>query len=310
MAARALLILALVKREILRLDLATGAVSTAVGDTGPSPDGLVLLDEPVPNTLFWTSMGKPTLLDPQRRAEDTLDYSAGNGGVWTATLDEPVRRALTAPGAVTTGKQLVSDGRGNLYWSDREGARISTCRLDGSGLRPLVVNSPADPYPECVGIAVGDGHLYWTQKGPAKGGRGRIFRAALDLPDDADPAAREDIEVLWSALPEPIDLERTTGDDGRHWLYWTDRGAPPHGNTLNRAPLPAPGEAGDPPEILAGGFDEAIGLAVDDEAGLVYVGDLGGRVRAVPIPGGPAAADGERLVADLGTRLTGMTLLP
>ena len=111
------------------------------------------------------------------------------------------------------------------------------------------------------------GHLYWTQKGPSNGGKGRIFRAGLEIPAGQTAANRTDIEVLWDGLPEPIDLE-IKGD----WLYWTDRGDPPAGNTLNRAPIPAAGATGGAPEILADGFHEAIGLAVDGDAGVAYVG--------------------------------------
>ena len=37
---------------------------------------------------------------------------------------------------------------------------------------------------------------------------------------------------MFKDLPEPIDLEI---DHTTRTLYWTDRGDPPHGNTVNRA---------------------------------------------------------------------------
>jgi hypothetical protein len=40
--------------------------------------------------------------------------------------------------------------------------------------------------------------------------------------------------VLFDQLPEPIDLEL---DRANRVLYWTDRGDPPRGNTVNRAPI-------------------------------------------------------------------------
>ena len=46
--------------------------------------------------------------------------------------------------------------------------------------------------------------------------------------------SRSDIEVVFKDLPEPIDLEI---DHATRILYWTDRGDPPNGNTVNRAPL-------------------------------------------------------------------------
>jgi hypothetical protein len=44
-------------------------------------------------------------------------------------------------------------------------------------------------------------------------------------------------------------------------LYWTDRGDPPRGNTVNRAPMdPIPGKQ---PDILFSHLMEGIGLALD-----------------------------------------------
>ncbi|MFD7874806.1 hypothetical protein ACFV5G_11980 [Streptomyces sp. NPDC059766] len=291
--------------SVLRVRIPDGQVSTFLPDTGPAPDGIVVED----GIVYWTTMGAPEA-DPAVPGEAGLDFSARNGSVQAVGLDGGSRRDLVPPGAVTTGKQLTSDGGGRLYWGDREGHRVSTVRVDGTGLTDLVVN-PADEgiMGECVGVAVDPvrGHLYWTQKGPAKGGMGRILRVGLEIPAGRTAASRSDIEVLWAGLPEPIDLE-VDGD----WLYWTDRGTPPTGNTLNRAPLPPDGEQGTSPEILADGFQEAIGLAVDGEAGIAYVSDLGGHLRAVPLPGGPAAGQRPREIASLGplTGLAGISARP
>lgn len=62
---------------------------------------------------------------------------------------------------------------------------MSRVRVDGTGLTDLVVNTHDSTWrQECVGVAVDPaaGYLYWTQKGPAKGGQGRIFRAGLEIP--------------------------------------------------------------------------------------------------------------------------------
>lgn len=144
---------------------------------------------------------------------------------------------MLAPGTITTGKQLTCDDTGTLFWGDREGRRVSCARIDGSGLADLVVNTAEGVLAECVGVAVDRerGHLYWSQKGPAKGGQGRIFRAGLAIPAEETAATRSDVELLWDGLPEPIDLHI----DGR-WLYWSDRGAPLAGtrSTGHRCRLP------------------------------------------------------------------------
>lgn len=294
-----LLALGIRNGTILRVSLPDGAVETVYTDeAGASPDGVLMEN----GRIYWTTMGRP-VRDPEGSGEAGLDYSARTGGVHSVRLDGTGRRDLVAVGAITTGKQLASDGAGRLYWGDREGCRVSSVRTNGTGLRDLVVNAPApDRLAECVGVAVDParGHLYWTQKGSAKGGRGRILRAGLELPAGASPDDRPDVETLWDGLPEPIDLE-IVGDA----LYWTDRGAAPDGNSLNRAPLPVAGARGTAPEILARGFDEAIGLAVDAASGLAYVSDLGGRIWRAPLDG-----RAPEILVDLGTLVSGITGLP
>lgn len=295
----AILALGIRSGSVVRVSTVDGTVETLhTGEPGSSPDGIVV----TAGRIFWTTMGRP-VRDGARSGEAGLDYSARTGGVHSMLPDGSDVRDLVAPGAMTTGKQLTTDGAGRLYWGDREGLRVSTVRVDGTGLRDVVVNKPApDRLAECVGVAVdhGHGHLYWTQKGPAKGGRGRILRAGLDLPAGAKPDDRPDVETLWDGLPEPIDLE-IVGDT----LYWTDRGAAPDGNSLNRAPLPAPGARGTAPEVLARGFDEAIGLAVDAPSDLAYVSDLGGRIWRVPLDGGEP-----EVLVDLRTPVSGITGVP
>lgn len=231
-------------------------------------------------------MGKPTraAVTAGTSPDDEWDFSAPNGSVRTCALDGSGQTQLVPDGTITTGKQLTADFDASLlYFCDREGTTVYRVATDGTGLTPLVHNTRDDTWTqECVGVAADPvgGFLYWTQKGPSKGGRGKILRAGLDLPESETTSTRTDIEVLWHDLPEPIDLHL---DLDTNTVFWTDRGAAPDGNTLNRAAIPDKGHAGATPEILANGFDEAIGLAVDTDAGLVYVSDLGGSIRSVEI---------------------------
>jgi hypothetical protein len=115
------------------------------------------------------------------------------------------------------------------------------------------------------------GHVYWTQKGPSKGGQGRIFRAGIDIPKGETAANRSDIELLFDRLPEPIDLEF---DPDSQTLYWTDRGEYPLGNILSKANV---GPGGDKkPTVLARHFHEAIGMKIDSVNHHIYIADLGG----------------------------------
>ena len=126
--------------------------------------------------------------------------------------------------------------------------------------------------------------MYWTQKG--NGGDGRILRANLEIPNGETAAHRSDIEVLFDALPEPIDMDL---DVAGRIMYWTDRGDPPRGNTVSRAPMDPQAHV-DPKQrtdqqILFGGLKEGIGISLDLRRGRMFVTDLGGNIYRANLDG-------------------------
>ena len=153
--------------------------------------------------------------------------------------------------------------------------------LDGSNVETLVDTSQGDsrPGPDatkwCVGITVDPnrGQIYWTQKGPDDAGQGRIFRANIEIPEGQNAANRTDIELLFDGLPEPIDLEL---DLNNRLMYWTDRGDPPRGNTVNRAPMDADFKQHPDPKILVTHLMEGIGMALDFKGDRMFLTDLAG----------------------------------
>lgn len=292
------------EQAILKIDIATRECSIVTDGVNSLPDGIVV--DPEHEHIYWTNMGVPTLIDENSPpSESNLNFYVKNGSIERIGLDGTGLTTILPVGSFVTGKQLAGAwSAGRLYWSDREGAAVRSARLDGTDMRNEVVvaTTEAEQHEEhnqCVGVAVDErnGYLYWTQKGPAKGGDGRIFRTSLEIPEGQTAEERQ-IETLWSQLPEPIDLELDL-DTGV--IYWTDRGRAPYGNTLNRAAIPAEGEAGGNATLLASGFHEAIGLAVDKSAGVAYVGDLSGEIRAVNLDG-----SGEYVLNKIDGRITGI----
>ena len=167
--------------------------------------------------------------------------------------------------------------------------RVMRANLDGSAIETLIETGHGeadrrDARNWCVGIALDmeGGKVYWTQKGSDNAGEGRIFRANLEIPKGQTPANRKDIELLFDNLPEPIDLDL---DPGNRMMYWTDRGDPPRGNTVNRAPMDAaPGNRKEP-EIVFAHLMEGIGLSLDLKGGRMFLTDFAGSVYSAGLDG-------------------------
>ncbi|HEY2049708.1 MAG TPA: hypothetical protein VGH03_10210, partial [Caulobacteraceae bacterium] len=213
---------------------------------------------------------------------------ADDGSIERCDFDGKNRVTIVPRGATHTPKQMLLDlTNGKLYWADREGMRMMRANLDGSKVETLVVAGDAkanrgDATKWCVGVALDHarGQLYWTQKGSDNAGQGRILRAGIEIPAGETAASRTDVEVWRAGLPEPIDLEF---DPASRLMYWTDRGDPPAGNTLNLAAVDAP--ASEPPKILINHLMEAIGLALDVAGGRLFVTDLAGTIYTASLDG-------------------------
>jgi DNA-binding beta-propeller fold protein YncE len=241
------------------------------------PDGIAV-DIPAGH-LYWSNMGKP-------KEED--------GSVERSDLDGSNLTTVVPMGGAFTPKQLKLDQKhGKLYWSDREGMRVMRSNLDGSNIETLVETGHGDaarldPRNWCVGIAVDPdgGKIYWTQKGGDNAGTGSIRRANIEIPEGQDPVHRSDIEILFDGLPEPIDMDL---DLPYQKMYWTDRGDPPRGNTVSRAPMDPPKDADarnrQDQQIVVSGLHEGIGIALDLRGGRMFVTDLGGNIYSARLDG-------------------------
>jgi hypothetical protein len=234
------------------------------------PDGIVVDVEA--GHIYWTNMGVPNLND---------------GSIERADLDGKNRKVVVPLGATHTPKQIILDKKaGKLYWCDREGMRVMRCNLDGSRLETLIEAGHGDVDSRdqtkwCVGLSIDPKHgkIYWSQKGPDNAGLGRIFRANVEIPAGQTPTNRSDIELFYDGLPEPIDLEL---DHKSRLMYWTDRGDPPRGNTVNRASIDnKPAE----PEIVVTHLMEGIGIALDVPGDRMFVTDFAGSIYSARLDG-------------------------
>jgi len=238
------------------------------------PDGLDISHSA--QRMFWTNMGS---------CGSAIDRT-----IMSAKLDGKDVKVLISAGKLHTPKQLiVEESSQRLYFCDREGLGVHRCDFDGANHEILVSTgdpSTADTHDAtkwCVVVAVDarNGKIYWTQKGPSKGGKGQILCANLEIPTGESAKSRTDIEILAKDLPEPIDLDL---DKVNQLLYWTDRGEYPTGCSLNRISVEAHGNR--VPKMVARHFHEPIGLKLDLQLNIAYVTDLGGAVYRVHLDDG------------------------
>jgi hypothetical protein len=235
------------------------------------PDGIAVDVEA--GHIYWTNMGSSVSVD--------------DGSIERADIDGKNRKVIVPQGVTFTPKQLHLDKEnGKLYWCDREGMRVMRANLDGSHVETLVEAGRGDADRRdqnrwCVGITVDPvrQHIYWTQKGPDNGEQGRVLRAGIEIPKGETAANRSDIEVFFDHLPEPIDLEL---DLKNRIIYWTDRGDPPRGNTVNRASIDAKPKT---PEILLTHLMEGIGIALDVPGNRMFVTDFAGSIYSAKLDG-------------------------
>jgi hypothetical protein len=251
---------------------ADGSDKKIIASNCRNPDGIAVDVEA--RHVYWTNMGVPELND---------------GSIERADIDGEHRRFTVPEGGTFTPKQIHLDKtNGKLYWSDREGMRVVRSNLDGSHIETLVETGRGDADRRdltrwCVGITLDPKRqeIYWTQKGPENAGLGRICRANVEIPNGENAANRTDIELLLDGLPEPIDLEL---DLEHRLLYWTDRGDPPRGNTVNRISIDAKPEQR-VPEIVLAHLMEGIGIALDLPGDRMFLTDLGGSIYSAKLDG-------------------------
>lgn len=106
-------------------------VKTFINEGRKLRDGLVL--DVTAGHIYWTNIG-----DPKRN----------DGSIMRSDLNGKNMITIVPPGTTFTPKQLQLDKRsGKLYWSDREGMRVTRANLDGSEIETLVDTSLGDSRP-------------------------------------------------------------------------------------------------------------------------------------------------------------------
>ncbi len=269
------------KNQIFSCDLNGGDKQVVRSNLDRIPDGIFI--DKANEMIYFTQMGEVNMRDETAYKND--------GSIWRMKCDGSDFTCLVQPGGTRTPKQITADLKnGKLYWSDREGMRVMRCNLDGSEVETLIQtgNIPDDEKDQsnwCVGIAVDPKNrkVYWTQKGDSDAGTGKLCCAGLDTPVNETPANRSDIKTLFDNLPEPIDLELELSHG---YLYWTDRGNLPGGNSVCRASIDNDGMIAHEYQVLVEGTGETIGAAFDHDSGNMFITTIKGELLRARIDGG------------------------
>ncbi|CAI2536243.1 CAS/CSE protein involved in chromosome segregation [Serratia ficaria] len=233
-----------------------------------TPDGVVF--DAYNQRLYWTNMGK--------------DYDAKDGHIRYGSLNGEVSGYTVKMGDTHTPKQLAMDADSHyLYWCDREGMKIERCQIATGTVEVLLDSSEMYPSENkesryCIGIALDkkNNRIFWTMKGPSKGGLGRLLCAPFDYRAASASVNVNEVKVIFDKLPEPIDLAIDYAGD---FLYWSDRGAEPDGNSLNRVSLSSLEDK----DVVIRGFEETIGFVIDSENHCAFVADLTGHIYQIDL---------------------------
>lgn len=263
-----LIALEAIKGQIIAINPNNYAAKLLIDDEVGTPDGIVF--NPDNHLLYWTNMGE--------------NYDAQDGYIQSCTLDGKDKSIVVQKGGTHTPKQIKYDQAHHyLYWCDREGMKIEHCHLSTEKVEVLLDTHALFPTEDlknrqCVGIELDlkNNRLFWTMKGPSKGGMGRLLWAPFDYTDPYSVIEPSKINIIYDHLPEPIDLEIDYAHD---FLYWSDRGAEPNGNSLNRLKLSTLSRQ----EVVIRGFDETIGFTLDTDQQIAFVADLTGHIYQVDL---------------------------
>jgi DNA-binding beta-propeller fold protein YncE len=132
----------------------------------------------------------------------------------------------------------MSDTQGRVFVLEAsDGGHVFALNPDGSGKHVLVSGCRI---PDGITVDADRGHIYWTNMGTPAANDGSIERVSLHGTDRVTI-----VPPGGTHTPKQLHL-----DTASRKLYWADRGDPPRGNTVNRAPMGASRDQREAPEIL------------------------------------------------------------
>ena len=209
--------------------------------------------------------------------------SASAGQVLSANPDGSDVKVIVSEGRRLPDGIVVDTEAGHLYWTNMgnpnaNDGSIERADFDGNNASHIIRNGSTFT-PKQLQLDRKNRKLYWSDREGM-----RIMRSNLDgskietLLDTSEGDARPGKDLKKWCVGIALDIE-----GGK--VYWTDRGDPPRGNTVNRAPMDVTNGKRPEPEIVLNHLMEGIGLALDLDNGRMFVTDLAGSVYSANLDG-------------------------
>ena len=214
------------------------------------------------------------------------DWSANDGFIERIDFDGSNRQVVVPKGATFTPKQMQVDAAaGLLYWCDREGMRVMRSRPTAATSRYWSRRVPPRRIaPTSVGIVSASRSIVMaTGFSGRRRVRRTVARGESSVPRWRCPRACRRPAGPTSPSSSTICPSPSTWNGRTTTLYWTDRGDPPQGNTLNRCRF-----AGGTPGSRRSSFRACRKVSAShwtsahDQA---FVSDLGGNLQIASLGG-------------------------
>src|SRR6266545_1655464 len=231
-----------------------------------------------------TQTSKPKPAAPaNKNATGRLFFLEASGGrIHSANADGSDRKVIVTGCRIPDGV-VVDVEAGHIYWTNmgvpnQNDGSIERADLDGQN-RVTIIGEGETFTPKQLHFEKKSGKLYWCDREGM-----RVMRANLDgseietLVDTSKGDARPGTDLTKWCVGITVDPDRGQ-------IYWTDRGDPPRGNTVNRALLDADFKKRPAPEILLTHLMEGIGIALDLKGDRMFLTDLAGTIYSARLDG-------------------------
>src|SRR5712664_2072568 len=213
-------------------------------------------------------------------------------------MDLAAGRILTSNPDGSDLKTIVNEGRrlpdgivvdvagGHIYWTNMGNPKandgtIDRADLDGTNITD-VVPPGATWTPKQLQLDAKNRKLYWSDREGMRVMRSNLDGSNIETLVETGHGDADRLDARNWCVGIAVDLDL---DLGNRVIYWTDRGDPPRGNTVNRAPMDAAPGTRKEPEIVFNHLMEGIGLSLDLETKRMFLTDLGGSVYSANLDG-------------------------